>query len=67
MAVALTALEAQVVVRGPQGERSIPVGEFYRLPGATPHIENELRPNELIVAVDLPAAPMGAGYPTTSR
>jgi len=61
MAVALTALEAQVVVRGPQGERSIPVGEFYRLPGATPHIENELRPHELIVAVDLPAAPTGAG------
>jgi xanthine dehydrogenase YagS FAD-binding subunit len=60
MAVALTALNAQVVVRGVQRERSIPVAAFYRLPGDTPQIENELRPGELITAVDLPALPAGS-------
>jgi xanthine dehydrogenase YagS FAD-binding subunit len=56
MAVALTALDARVIVQGTQGERSVPIEQFYRLPGNTPHIENELRPGELITAVELPAA-----------
>jgi xanthine dehydrogenase YagS FAD-binding subunit len=59
MAVALTALDAQVILRGPAGERALPIGRFYRLPGDTPHIETELRPGELITAVDLPAASAG--------
>jgi xanthine dehydrogenase YagS FAD-binding subunit len=59
MAVALSALDAQVVLKGPQGERALPVDRFYRLPGTTPHIENEMRPGELIIAVDLPAASAG--------
>jgi xanthine dehydrogenase YagS FAD-binding subunit len=61
MAVALMALDAKVLVQGPQGERSIPVTGFYRLPGATPHLENELKPNELITAVELPPAIANAG------
>jgi xanthine dehydrogenase YagS FAD-binding subunit len=56
MAVALMALNAQIVVRGPQGERIIPIGAFYLLPGQTPQIEHDLKPGELITAVDLPAA-----------
>ena len=56
MAVALTALEASLVVRGVQGERSVPIEHFYRLPGDSPHIENELKPGELVIAVELPQA-----------
>jgi xanthine dehydrogenase YagS FAD-binding subunit len=55
MCVALTALEAVVRVTGPQGERAIPFGEFHRLPGDTPHIDNNLRNGEIITAIDLPA------------
>ncbi len=59
MAVALTALDAQVILRSPAGERTLPLSRFYRLPGDTPHIETELLPGELITAVDLPAASAG--------
>ena len=57
MCVALTALEAIVRVEGPEGERTIPIGEFHRLPGNTPNVETNLQPNELVTAVDLPAIP----------
>jgi xanthine dehydrogenase YagS FAD-binding subunit len=59
MAVALSALDAHVVVQSSRGERSIPIDTFYRLPGATPEIETDLKPGELITAVDLPATPGG--------
>lgn len=52
--VALAALEAVVRVQGPKGERTIPIAEFHRLPGDTPHIETSLAPEELITAVELP-------------
>lgn len=55
MSVALAALEAVVVVRGDRGERRIPIAEFHRLPGDTPHIDTVLAPGELITAVELPA------------
>jgi xanthine dehydrogenase YagS FAD-binding subunit len=57
LAVALVALDATMRVRGPQGERSFPVEELYRLPGATPHLEHTLRPGELIVDVRIPGGP----------
>jgi len=56
MAVAMVALDAVVRVHGPNGERAIPILEFHRLPGDTPHIDTNLEPDELIVAVDLPPA-----------
>src|SRR5579862_397825 len=55
MCVALAALDAVVQVQGPRGERAIPLTEFHRLPGETPHIETELQPDELITAIHLPA------------
>jgi xanthine dehydrogenase YagS FAD-binding subunit len=57
MSVALAALDAVVVVANPNGQRQIPIAEFHRLPGATPHIDTVLQPGELITAVDLPASP----------
>ena len=32
----------------------MPIAEFHRLPGDTPHLENTLKPGELITAVMLP-------------
>jgi len=55
MCVALAALDATVHVRGSQGERDIPFQDFHRLPGDTPDQETNLRPDELITAVDLPS------------
>jgi xanthine dehydrogenase YagS FAD-binding subunit len=60
MAVALRALDAIVVTALPEGgERRIALGDLYRLPGDTPEIETNLRPGELIVAIELPAPPPG--------
>ncbi len=55
MCVALAALQASVLVRGPRGERRISFADFHRLPGDAPHIDTTLAEDELIVAVDLPA------------
>ncbi|WP_092808306.1 FAD binding domain-containing protein [Rhodococcus globerulus] len=55
MAVALAALDAVVVVRDQRGEHNIPVNEFYRLPGDSPERDTVLTPDQLIVAVELPA------------
>ncbi len=60
MAVAMRALEAVIVTQKPDGDRRrIAIGDFYRLPGATPEIENVLEPGELITHVELPPAPKG--------
>jgi xanthine dehydrogenase YagS FAD-binding subunit len=57
MAVAMAALDAVVRVLGPQGERVIPLVEFYRLPGEEPQRDTVLQHGELITAVDLPPLP----------
>jgi len=54
MAVALAALDAVVRVQGPDGERAIPLVDFYRLPGDEPRRDTVLAHGELITAVDLP-------------
>ena len=55
MCVALAALEAVVRVQGPDGERTIRFEDYHRLPGDTPQFDNNLRPGELVAAIDLPA------------
>jgi len=54
--VALAALDAQVLITGPQGERRVPMSDFHRLPGDTPQRDTVLEPGELILAIELPAA-----------
>jgi xanthine dehydrogenase YagS FAD-binding subunit len=54
MAVAMIALDAVVRVLGPNGERSIPLTGFHRLPGDEPQRDTVLEHGELITAVDLP-------------
>jgi xanthine dehydrogenase YagS FAD-binding subunit len=58
MAVALRTLDAIVRVIGPAGERSVPLGELYRLPDDDPTRETTLRRGELITAVDVPNLPV---------
>lgn len=55
MDVALMALDALLRLRGPKGERTIPLHDFYVAYGEDPAKENVLDPGELITAVDLPA------------
>ena len=59
MAVAMRVLDAVVETIAPDGTvRAIPIAEFHRLPGETPHVETTLRPGEMITAVTLPP-PLG--------
>ncbi|MDY6998432.1 MAG: xanthine dehydrogenase family protein subunit M [Actinomycetota bacterium] len=60
MAVAMSALDADVVVEGPDGPRRIPMSEFHRLPGDAPDRDTVLNHGELITAVELPPPPAGA-------
>jgi xanthine dehydrogenase YagS FAD-binding subunit len=59
MAVAMLALDAEVNILGPGGERQLALDTLYRAPGSTPHLETTLEPGELIIAVTLPPPPRG--------
>lgn len=56
MAVALLVLDAQVELSGRDGARSIPIGDFHKLPGDSPHIETVLTPGEMITGIRVPAS-----------
>jgi xanthine dehydrogenase YagS FAD-binding subunit len=58
VAVALTAFDAVVRTTGPDGDRSIAFDDFFLLPGDTPDVEHPLAHGELIVGIDVPAAPI---------
>ncbi|MGV0607009.1 FAD binding domain-containing protein [Mycolicibacterium sp. XJ1904] len=60
MAVAMAALDAQVVFVDADGEHRLPLTEFHRLPGDRPDRDTELPPGALITAVEIPAPPNGA-------
>lgn len=57
LAVALVALDALIITRDSDGERPIRISEFFRQPGSTPDQEHNLRPGQLIVAVEVPVRP----------
>ncbi|WCT14310.1 FAD binding domain-containing protein [Mucilaginibacter jinjuensis] len=60
MCVALAALGAVIHVLGTKGIRTIPFSEFHLLPGQTPHLEHNLRQDELITHIEIPALPFAA-------
>ena len=62
MCVAFAALEAKVHVVGPAGERCIAFADFHRLPGNTPQFDTNLRSNEIITAIELPAQGFASNY-----
>jgi xanthine dehydrogenase YagS FAD-binding subunit len=53
--VALVALDAQVELAGPNGQRIIPFAALHRPAGGKPHVETTLRPGEVITAFQVPA------------
>jgi xanthine dehydrogenase YagS FAD-binding subunit len=56
MCVALAALDAMVIVQGPDGvTRTIPFADYHRLPEDSPQIDNNLRQGELITSIEIPA------------
>ncbi len=54
MCVALTALDAKVLVEGADGKREIAFNDFHKLPENTPNIETNLKDDELITAIEIP-------------
>ncbi|MEU7829572.1 MULTISPECIES: xanthine dehydrogenase family protein subunit M [unclassified Nonomuraea] len=56
MCVALAALDAVVNIAG---RDPVPLVDFHRLPGDTPHLETALAPGELVTSIDLPPAQPG--------
>lgn len=52
---ALIALDASLRIVGPQGERTLKVAEFLQPPSESRHVLHTLAPDELIVAVEVPA------------
>ena len=68
MAVAMRVLDASVETVRPDGrKRVIPIADFHRLPGTTPHIETSLERDELITAVTLPRPTGGVHVYRTGR
>ncbi|QPB23637.1 MULTISPECIES: FAD binding domain-containing protein [Rhizobium] len=62
MAIAMRALDAVVeTVKADGSQRSIPIADFHRLPGNTPHIETVLERGEFITGVILPP-PIGGRH-----
>jgi xanthine dehydrogenase YagS FAD-binding subunit len=55
MCVAMAALGAVIHVKGQKGPRAIPFGDFHLLPGQTPHMEHNLKQDELITHIEIPA------------
>jgi aerobic carbon-monoxide dehydrogenase medium subunit len=51
------ALEGRLLVRGPEGQRAIPAGEFFLGP-----LTSAVGPGELLVAVEIDAPPEGTGW-----
>ncbi len=58
--VALMALDAVIQIEGVKGPRSVPIADFYLVPGSTPERETVLEPGDLITYVALPKLPAGA-------
>ena len=58
-AVALTALDATIRIAGAEGERTVPVADFFVLPDPQPKRETILDAGEFVVAIELPAAASG--------
>ena len=58
MSVALAALDVTVNVAGPKGQRTIAFKDFHKLPGDTPSIEYELKPDEIVTSIDIAPSPV---------
>jgi xanthine dehydrogenase YagS FAD-binding subunit len=64
LAVALVALDATVITRDADGDKPIPIADFFLQPGTTPDREHKLAPGALITAIEVPVTPAArrSGY-----
>jgi xanthine dehydrogenase YagS FAD-binding subunit len=64
LCVPLVALDAVAHIRGADGQRRVPLTEFYVVPGDRPDVEHVLRHGEMITAIEIPLLPPGtrSGY-----
>ena len=62
MCVALAALDAEIRVTGPEGDRLIPIADYHRLPGNEPQRDTTLKTGELVTSIDLPKDDFSANY-----
>jgi xanthine dehydrogenase YagS FAD-binding subunit len=62
MCVALAALDASVVLSNAKGERKLPFTDFHRLPGNTPHVDNNLKRGEMITSIEVPVNKFAKRY-----
>jgi xanthine dehydrogenase YagS FAD-binding subunit len=64
LCVPLVALDTVIDIQGVDGSRSVPLTQFYVLPGERPDIENVLQHGELITRIRIPLLPVGtrSGY-----
>jgi xanthine dehydrogenase YagS FAD-binding subunit len=56
LAVALTALNAMVAVKGPSGARHLSIHELYPMPGATEAPDTSLAPGEIVTEIHVSGA-----------
>jgi xanthine dehydrogenase YagS FAD-binding subunit len=59
LAPMLIALEAEIAVSSPRGEKKMPLADFYALPSKNVRRENVLGPDEMVHAVRIPLAKKG--------
>jgi xanthine dehydrogenase YagS FAD-binding subunit len=59
--IALIALDTEVDILGPDGERTIPLAQLHREPGDRPEVETTLRPDELILRIRVAKTAVGRG------
>ncbi|KRT13246.1 FAD-binding molybdopterin dehydrogenase [Pedobacter ginsenosidimutans] len=62
MCVALTALDAEVVLANAKGERKMLFKDFHRLAGDTPQLDNNLKANEMIIRLEIPVNNLAKNY-----
>src|SRR5207248_3108690 len=60
IAPALLALDATVRLRGRDGERTLPLAEFFNVPVVQQRTETSVRRDEILLAVHIPSLPDGA-------
>ncbi|HUS03716.1 MAG TPA: xanthine dehydrogenase family protein subunit M [Chitinophagaceae bacterium] len=54
MCIALTALDATVLISSNKGDRRMPFADFHRLPGNNPEKDNNLQRGEIITGIEIP-------------
>ena len=60
LAPMLVALEATATIAGPEGVRTVPLGEFFILPHIDVRRENVLKDGEIVTQIQVPASPLAA-------